>query len=90
MDKLPSYLTLDNVFMKISESTTGNPETVSVISKKDGYYKANTETDWTYRHANDTIVEAKVSEDVNVYYLDKSNETLPNIKITIIPRWWML
>lgn len=90
MDKLPSYLPLDNVFMKISESTTGNPETVSVISKKDGYYKANTETDWTYRHANDTIAEAKVSEDVNVYYLDKSNETLPNIKITIIPRWWML
>lgn len=90
MSSLPEYLSLENVSMKISESTTGNPETVSIIANKDGYYRANTGTDWIFYHKGENIADAKVNEDSTIYYLDKSNEALQNVKITIIPRWWML
>ena len=90
MDQLPSYLDLKVVDSRVIESTTGNPETVKFSAKLDGYYRANSNTDWTFYHANEDIVEAKVSEDTTIYYLTKSKDNLSGIKMTVIPRWWML
>ena len=90
MDQLPSYLDLKVVDSRVIESSTGNPETVKFSAKLDGYYRANSNTDWTFYHANEDIVEAKVSEDTTIYYLTKSEDNLSGIKMTVIPRWWML
>ena len=90
MNKLPSYLDLEIVYSKVTESTKGNPETVKFYAKLDGYYRANSNTDWTFYHANKEIVEAKVSENTTIYYLTKSEDNLSGIKMTVIPRWWML
>ena len=90
MDQLPSYLDLEVVDSRVTESSTGNPETVKFSAKLDGYYRANSNTDWTFYHANEDIVEAKVSEDTTIYYLTKSEDNLSGIKMTVIPRWWML
>ena len=90
MDQLPSYLDLEVVDSRVTESAKGNPETVKFSAKLDGYYRANSNTDWTFYHANEDIVEAKVSEDTTIYYLTKSEDNLSGIKMTVIPRWWML
>ena len=90
MDQLPSYLDLKVVDSRVIESSTGNPETVKFSAKLDGYYRANSNTDWTFYHANEDIVEAKVSENTTIYYLTKSEDNLSGIKMTVIPRWWML
>ena len=42
------------------------------------------------KNANEDIVEAKVSENTTIYYLTKSEDNLSGIKMTVIPRWWML
>ncbi len=90
MDEIPVYVDLKVVNSRVIEGITGNPETVKFTAKNDGYYRANTNTDWIFYHKNDDVVEVKVSEDTTIHYLTKSEENLSNIKMTIIPRWWML
>ena len=91
MPMLPSY-TLDHVHIEVEQAAdTGNPTMINVLASSDGYYKLSTESDWTYYSTNSKIGEAKVSESVTVDYLTPSTISgSDDVKISIIPRWWLL
>ena len=92
METLPSYTFSTPVHMEIEQAAdTGNPTTINVLASSDGYYKLSTESDWTYYNANSKIGEAKVSESITVDYLMPSTSSgSDDVKISIIPRWWLL
>lgn len=92
LEILPQYTITTPVYMEIEASTNGNPSNVKVLASTDGYYKSQTESDWTYYSKNSIISEAKVSEGITIDYLtpDSSENNSNDIKISIIPRWWQL
>ena len=95
MDSIPEYPTEGNIFdycmIKINENVeTGNPESISVYAKIAGYYRAKNNSSWKYYNINDKICDSKVSETSEIYYLTESSNTLENIEISVIPRWWSL
>ncbi len=95
MDYIPKYPTEGNIFdycmIKINENIeTGNPESISVYAKIAGYYRAKNNSSWKYYNINDKICDSKVSETSEIYYLTESSNTLENIEISVIPRWWSL
>lgn len=89
---LPSYTFSTPVHMELEQAAdTGNPTMINVLASSDGYYKLSTESDWTYYSTNSKIGEAKVSESVTVDYLTPSTSSgSDDVKISIIPRWWLL
>lgn len=95
MDSIPEYPIEGNIFnycmIKINENIeTGNPESISVYAKIAGYYRAKNNSSWKYYNINDKICDSKVSETSEIYYLTESSNTLENIEISVIPRWWSL
>lgn len=92
LETLPSYLITTPIYMEIDKETNGNPNNVRVLSSSGGYYKPESESDWTYYDADSLITEIKISEDVTIDYLvpDTSSTDSDNVKISIIPRWWQL
>lgn len=90
MESLPLYKDLDEVFMRVSESPTGNPENVKIYAKIEGYFKVGSSMDWSYHYVNDEISEIKTTEDITIKYLVKSEEVMEGLSIKITPRWWML
>lgn len=90
MEKLPSYSFVTPVHMEVVQAAdTGNPTMVNIMASSGGYYKLSTASDWTYYSENSKIGEAKVSESVTIDYLT-SSAISDDIKINIIPRWWLL
>ena len=89
---LPSYTFSTPVHMELEQAAdTGNPTMINVLASSDGYYKLSTESDWTYYSTNSKIGEAKVSESITVDYLTPSTSSgSDDVKISIIPRWWLL
>ncbi len=90
---LPSYASSLPVHTELEQAAdTGNPVSINVLASSDGYYKLSTESDWTYYAKNAKIGEAKVSEAVTVDYLTPSTASSDSddLKISIIPRWWLL
>lgn len=95
MDSIPEYPTEGNIFnycrIEINENyETGNPESISIYAKISGYYRAKNNSSWKYYNINDKICDSKVSETSEIYYLTESSNTLENIEISVIPRWWSL
>ena len=95
MDSIPEYPIEGNIFdyciIKINENIeTGNPESISVYAKISGYYRSKNNSSWKYYNINDKICDSKVSETSEIYYLTESLNTLENIEISVIPRWWSL
>lgn len=92
METLPSYTFSTPVHMELEQAAdTGNPTMINVLASSDGYYKLSTESDWTYYSTNSKIGEAKVSESITVDYLTPSTSSgSDDVKISIIPRWWLL
>lgn len=90
---LPSYSSSLPVHMDLEQAAdTGNPTMINVLASSDGYYKLSTESDWTYYSKNSKIGEAKISESITVDYLTPSTTFggSDDVKISIIPRWWLL
>lgn len=92
LESLPNYSIIDPIHTEIEKTTKGDPTTVKVLASKDGYFKSQSESDWTYYSANKTIAESKISEEITIKYLvlDSSSQVANNTKISIIPRWWKL
>lgn len=91
--ELPEYETyaMSDLFsLKISKSSTGNPNMVTYIIKVAGYYRCNDQTDWTYYDIGDTLLESATDTSNTIYHLNNTGEQLAGVTITIIPRWWML
>lgn len=106
MEHLPQYANTDyqlydliklEPFPRESE-TPDNPNKVEITVRvsddpevsNDGYYRANANTDWKYYKEGDVIVTSKVGETNQIWHLEPSEDTLDNMQIIIIPRWWML
>ena len=92
LESMPNYSIIDPIHTEIEKTTKGDPTTVKVLASKDGYFKSQSENDWTYYSANKTIAESKISEEITIKYLvlDSSSQGANNTKISIIPRWWKL
>ena len=95
MDSVPQYPTQGTIYDKVSVSVdlnvlTGNPESINIYAKVEGYYKAKNDSSWKYFNEGDLITNSKISEESKIYYLTKKEETLDDIEISIIPRWWSL
>lgn len=95
MDSIPEYPIEGSIFdycrIEINENyETGNPESISIYAKIAGYYRAKNNSSWKYYNINDKICDSKVSETSEIYYLTESSNTLENIEISVIPRWWSL
>ena len=91
--ELPEYETyaMSDLFsLKISKSSTGNPNMVTYIIKVAGYYRCNDQPDWTYYDIGDTLLESATDTSNTIYHLNNTGEQLAGVTITIIPRWWML
>lgn len=90
MNNLASTAQYDNIELKVEFSSTGNPTTVYYSAKVDGYYRANSETDWVYRHVGDVILETTTDSTNTVYYLTEITDDVEGVTISITPRWWIL
>lgn len=92
LSDMPSYTFSTPVHMEVEQAAdTGNPTMINILASSDGYYKLSTESDWTYYSTNSKIGEAKVSESITVDYLTPSAISgSDDVKISIIPRWWLL
>lgn len=95
MDSVPQYPTQGTIYDKVSVSIelnalTGNPESINIYAKVEGYYKAKNDSSWKYFNEGDLITNSKISEESKIYYLTKKEETLDDIEILVIPRWWSL
>lgn len=102
MTHLPEYTEddipelFDNVELKPSPEETldgGDNPTAIIIKVKqnhDGYYRVNNVVDWKYFKSGETILVSKVNETNEIFHLKPKGETLDNMEINIIPRWWTL
>lgn len=95
MQSAPEYPTSGTIYdycraeVNINNSN-GNPESVTIYAKQEGYYKAKNDSSWKYYKVNDEICNSKVSEKTDIHYLTESQETIDDITISVIPRWWSL
>lgn len=90
MASLASYESYDLFSTKVISSSGGDPTSVEISAKVEGYYKSNNSSDWTYYSVGDVIVKSKITDSNTIYYLISSPTVLSTIKIIIIPRWWKL
>ena len=95
MDSLPQYPVSGTIFnycrIEVNENAeNGNPESISIYAKIAGYYRAKNNSSWKYYNINDKICDSKVSETSEIYYLTDSSNSLDNVEISVIPRWWSL
>lgn len=90
---LPAYIDYPfEDYIKITpiEDTGGNPTEVIITAKVGGYFRINSNSDWTWYSAGSTLFTATVGEQTKIYYLGESATQPTSIQITITPRWWML
>ena len=95
MEELPEYEDSDYEFddlIKIEPVTdnSGNPVEVQFKILVAGYYKANNLANWTYYNEGDLLVSSTIFETNQIYHLEELDDTLDDLELTIIPRWWML
>lgn len=75
----------------IQNVETGNPESVTIKAKIDGFYKVGNSSNYVYKHVGDILKTINIYESLNLIYLEKINDSsLDNVKITVVPRWWKL
>lgn len=93
MGVLPSYpdfeLSSKLNITPVADST-GNPTEIKISVKEAGYYRCNSNSNWVWYNVGDELIVATIGERVRVNYLDRLNDDLSNLKISIIPHWWML
>lgn len=95
MSSIPEYPTSGTIYNKCSvevntNKATGNPESISVFAKEEGYYKPKNNSSWKYYNVGDEICNSTISEMTDINYLTETSEELSNIEISVIPRWWSL
>lgn len=95
MQSLPQYPTHETIYdqcrVEVNANVqTGNPESITIFAKIAGYYRAKNSSSWKYYNIGDEICNSKVSETTMIYYLTDSQNSLDNIEIIVIPRWWSL
>ena len=95
MASLPEYPTSEGIYkycrVEVNvNGSNGNPESITVYAKQEGYYRAKNSSSWKYYKVNDEICNSKISESTDIYYLTASENNENNIEISIIPRWWSL
>lgn len=79
-------------YLKITpvEDTGGNPIETIITTKVGGYFRVNSNSDWTWYAAGSILFTATVGEQTKIYYLAETISQPTNIQITITPRWWKL
>lgn len=90
MDKIPSYETYDLYSITPHVDSTGNPDEVYFTVKEAGYYRVNSNSDWTWFDISDSLTTSVVGKETIIYHLRKLDEDLSNLNITITPHWWKL
>lgn len=90
MSTLPSYEIYDLFTVTPHADTTGNPDEVTFTVKKAGYYRVNSNSDWTWFAIGETLATTVVGKQTTINHLKNLNADLSNLSITITPRWWML
>lgn len=95
MSSLPEYPTSGEIYEYCSvevntNKTSGNPESITISAKISGYYRFKNSSSWKYYNVGDEICESKINESTDIYYLTESQESLDNISMSIIPKWWRL
>ena len=93
MDALPSYPVFE-LSSKLNitpvADSTGNPTEIKISVKEPGYYRCNSNSNWVWYNVGDELIVATIGERVRVNYLDRLSDNLSDLKISIIPHWWML
>lgn len=90
MQTLAAYQTFDLYTINIKTNSGGDPQSVEIMAKVAGYYRSNKDTNWSYFSIGDLVLDCKTSDVNTIYNLEESSETLDNLIIKIIPRWWKL
>lgn len=96
-DTIPRYSDFDLFDITPKLDSTGNPVSVEFTTKIAGYFRVNSNSNWTWYEPNQKLHSSKISEANTIRYLKEieqedptDEDPLANIAITIIPRWWML
>ena len=89
---LPYYDSTEYPLYTISvhSDTTGNPDEIIFTVKESGYYRVNSNSDWTWFDVGETLTTAVVGKETSISHLINTNEKLTDMSITITPRWWKL
>lgn len=90
LERLPDYP--ENLFYtsSVEESAAGNPLHVTLSVKKEGYYRVDNKTAWSYFKIGDQLVYSDTTTSHILNYLEKDSEGLKGITIKIKPNWWTL
>ena len=83
----PSWL---KVSLKKGAKEDGSEDQITFDVVTAGYYKSDAELVWQKRNPGEQIAFSSLNDDTTIYYLTKSEDNLSGIKMTVIPRWWML
>lgn len=74
----------------------GNENPLSIEFKiknsKDGYYKANSQVNWTNYNVGEVCLESLINETNTISHLKERTDqsSLENASIIVTPKWWML
>lgn len=71
----------------------GNPTEVEIKIKEggEGYYRVNYDSDWKWFKSGSTLTKATVNQITTIYRLvEDQTVDLSEMKIEIIPNWWIL